>query len=86
MNSSLLAVFGIGQTELIILCVIILILFGHRLPSVMFSLGKGIKDFKHGLHTTDDEPEEKPEVKSSSKQVDKKSEETVPSDKIARND
>ena len=48
MAPSLLAVFGIGQTELIILCVIILILFGHRLPSVMFSLGKGIKDFKHG--------------------------------------
>lgn len=53
---SLLAVFGIGQTELIILCVIILILFGHRLPSVMFSLGKGIKDFKHGLNTQDEEP------------------------------
>jgi sec-independent protein translocase protein TatA len=49
-------VFGIGQTELIILCVIILILFGHRLPSVMFSLGKGIKDFKTGINSQDDEP------------------------------
>ncbi|WP_254510026.1 twin-arginine translocase TatA/TatE family subunit [Anatilimnocola floriformis] len=56
MAPSLLAVFGIGQTELIILCVVILILFGHRLPTVMFSLGKGIKDFKHGLNTPDDEP------------------------------
>ncbi len=56
MAPSLLAVFGIGQTELIILCVIILILFGHRLPSVMFSLGKGIKDFKHGLNTVEEEP------------------------------
>lgn len=56
MTPSLLAVFGIGQTELIILCVIILILFGHRLPSVMFSLGKGIKDFKHGLNTQEEEP------------------------------
>ena len=56
MAPSLLAVFGIGQTELIILCVIILILFGHRLPAVMFSLGKGIKDFKHGINSQDDEP------------------------------
>ena len=55
MAPSLLAVFGIGQTELIILCVIILILFGHRLPSVMFSLGKGIKDFKHGLNTQEED-------------------------------
>lgn len=56
MAPSLLGVFGIGQTELIIICVVILILFGHRLPSVMFSLGKGIKDFKHGLNTQDEEP------------------------------
>jgi sec-independent protein translocase protein TatA len=55
MAPALLGVFGIGQTELIIVCVVILILFGHRLPSVMFSLGKGIKDFKHGLNTQDEE-------------------------------
>jgi sec-independent protein translocase protein TatA len=53
--SPLLAVFGIGQTELIIICIVVLILFGHRLPSVMFSLGKGIKDFKKGINTQDDE-------------------------------
>lgn len=51
----LLAVFGIGQTELIIICIVVLILFGHRLPSVMFSLGKGIKDFKKGINTQDDD-------------------------------
>ena len=56
MAPSLLGMFGIGQWEMIIVCIIILILFGHRLPSVMFSLGKGLKDFKHGLNTQDDEP------------------------------
>lgn len=71
MSSSLFAVFGIGQTELIILCVIVLILFGHRLPSVMFSLGKGIKDFKHGLNTQEEEPD--PKVKS---------DDAVPADKV----
>jgi len=56
MAPSLLAVFGIGQWEMIIVCIVVLILFGHRLPTVMFSLGKGLKDFKHGLNAQDDEP------------------------------
>lgn len=54
MSTSLFAVFGIGQWEMIIVCIIVLILFGHRLPGVMFSLGKGIKDFKHGLNTEEE--------------------------------
>ena len=41
--------FGIGTTELIILCILGLILFGNRLPSVMRSLGQGITEFKKGL-------------------------------------
>ena len=48
--SPLLGMFGIGQTELIIVAVIILILFGHRLPGLMFSLGKGVNTFKEGLN------------------------------------
>ena len=41
--------FGIGQTELLIIGVIALLLFGNRLPSVMRSLGSGISEFKRGL-------------------------------------
>ncbi|ADB15617.1 sec-independent translocation protein mttA/Hcf106 [Pirellula staleyi DSM 6068] len=53
----LFGIFGIGQFELIVVGVIILILFGHRLPTMMFSLGKGIKDFKKGINSTEeDEP------------------------------
>ena len=59
MYPTLLAIFGIGHTELIVLAVIILVLFGHRLPTVMGSLGKGIKDFKKGLNEPDDD--EKPD-------------------------
>jgi sec-independent protein translocase protein TatA len=50
MTSNLLAIFGIGTTELVIVAVIILILFGSRLPQVMGSLGTGIKQFKKGLN------------------------------------
>lgn len=38
-----------GQTELIIIACIALLLFGKRLPSVMRSLGSSIFEFKNGL-------------------------------------
>ena len=44
--------FGIGHTELIIILVVIFILFGHRLPSVMRSLGRGVVEFKEGMSST----------------------------------
>ena len=53
--SPLFGFMGIGQTELIIVAVIILILFGHRLPSLMFSLGKGVNTFKEGLNAKGDD-------------------------------
>jgi sec-independent protein translocase protein TatA len=51
--------FGIGQTELIVVLIVIFILFGHRLPSVMRSLGRGVVEFKEGMSGTAsaDEPE-----------------------------
>lgn len=67
-NTPLLAFMGIGQTELIIICIVILILFGHRLPSVMFSLGKGIKDFKKGINTEDVDDAQTPAVVSDRKE------------------
>ena len=44
-----------GPMELMILGVIILLLFGNRLPSVMRSLGKGIVEFKKGVQGIEDE-------------------------------
>ena len=41
--------FGIGPTELCIVCLVVLLLFGNRVPSVMRSLGKGLSEFKRGL-------------------------------------
>lgn len=38
--------FGIGLLELTICSVVVLLLFGNRLPSVMKSLGRGITEFK----------------------------------------
>jgi sec-independent protein translocase protein TatA len=48
----------IGYPELLIVGGIILLLFGHRLPSLMRSLGRGVTEFKTGLSAPADEPEE----------------------------
>lgn len=49
--------FGINQWELLILLVILLVLFGHRLPGMMRSLGRSVTEFKKGVNSTDDEGE-----------------------------
>ena len=41
--------FGVGTTELLIVCLIALLLFGNRLPSVMRSFGSSLKEFKRGM-------------------------------------
>jgi sec-independent protein translocase protein TatA len=46
-----------GITELLIVMAIMLLLFGHRLPSVMRSLGRGVTEFKRGVAGVDDELE-----------------------------
>ena len=40
--------FGMGTTELIIVLLIVLLLFGHKLPSVARSLGTSVSEFKKG--------------------------------------
>lgn len=55
MNASLLAMFGLGPTELVVVGIVVLLLFGSRLPSVMRNMGKGITEFKKGLNEVEDE-------------------------------
>ena len=48
--------FGIGVTELIILLVALLIIFGpKRLPEMGRSLGKGMREFKDSISGKDDD-------------------------------
>lgn len=42
--------FGLGTTEMIIILVLVLIVFGAgKLPQVAKSLGKGVREFKDGI-------------------------------------
>lgn len=50
--------FGLGVYELLIVAVIVLLLFGKRLPTVMRSLGQSITEFKKGVNDPDAEAEQ----------------------------
>ncbi len=52
--------FGIGQTELIIVMVIAILLFGSsKLPTLMRNLGRSAKEFKKGMSDViEDSPED----------------------------
>ena len=46
---------GIGYTEIVIIVVVMLLVFGNRIPEVMRSLGRGVTQFKKGIRDTEDE-------------------------------
>ena len=54
--------FGLGMTEILIVALIVLLLFGgKKIPELMKGLGKGVKSFKDGMKEVDidDKEEEK---------------------------
>lgn len=54
--------FGIGTTEILVIALIILLLFGGRkIPELMKGLGKGVKSFKDGMKEVDINDEKKKE-------------------------
>ena len=55
--------FGLGTTELIIILVLVLIIFGAgKLPQVGGALGKGLRNFKDGVKDGEnDVPEKDPD-------------------------
>ena len=55
--------FNLGPTELIIILVIVIVLFGAgRISKIAGELGQGIREFRKGL-SSEDKPAEKPEDK-----------------------
>jgi sec-independent protein translocase protein TatA len=55
--------FGIGATEIILLLLVALLVFGpKRLPEMGRSLGRGMREFKDSISGKDDEPERQPEL------------------------
>jgi sec-independent protein translocase protein TatA len=53
------AVFwNLGAPELLIFAFVMVLLFGHRLPSVMRSLGRGVVEFKKGVKGIEEDLED----------------------------
>jgi sec-independent protein translocase protein TatA len=55
----LLAMFGLGPVEILVVGGVMLLLFGNRLPSAMRNMGRGIIEFKRGMSGEDDDTETK---------------------------
>ena len=56
----------IGTTEIIIIAVVIVLLFGARkIPELMKSLGKGVKSFKDGMNDTEQPKNDEPKKEDS---------------------
>jgi sec-independent protein translocase protein TatA len=56
MTLSILLLFGLGTTELLLIALVVLLLFGGRkIPELMKGLGKGVKSFKDGMKDMEDE-------------------------------
>ncbi|HEU6444817.1 MAG TPA: twin-arginine translocase TatA/TatE family subunit [Gaiellaceae bacterium] len=63
--------FGIGPTELIILLIVVLLLFGaKRVPEIGRSVGKGMREFKDAVTGREDErPPRLPEAPEDEERV-----------------
>ncbi len=59
--------FGLGTQEILVIALIILLLFGgKKIPELMKGLGKGVKSFKEGMNSLEDDDEKKGEDKLTS--------------------
>ena len=52
---NLLFIGGLGTTELIIIVLVVLLLFGGtKIPELMHGMGKGVRSFKDGMNEVSD--------------------------------
>lgn len=62
----------IGATELIVIAVIVLLLFGgKKIPEFMRGLGRGVKEFKDGMNEPSKPEEKEPEKPKQEQQEEK---------------
>lgn len=60
MNGLLL--FNIGASEVVVIALIVLLLFGGRkIPELMKGIGKGVRSFKEGMNDIEKEIEKGPD-------------------------
>ncbi|MCC7245404.1 MAG: twin-arginine translocase TatA/TatE family subunit [Saprospiraceae bacterium] len=56
MTSTLLFLGNLGATELVLIFLVVLLLFGgNKIPELMRGLGRGIREFNNAKNTVEDE-------------------------------
>jgi sec-independent protein translocase protein TatA len=70
---SILLIFGLGTTELLLIALLVLLLFGgKKIPELMRGLGKGVKSFKDGMDGMEEELKKPAEKTPPADQTEKK--------------
>ncbi|MEX0713684.1 MAG: twin-arginine translocase TatA/TatE family subunit [Pirellulales bacterium] len=54
-GNPLLGIFGLHGLEIVIVGLVVLLLFGNRLPSLMRSLGRSVVEFKQGVREIEED-------------------------------
>ncbi len=61
--------FGIGWQEIVVIVLVVLLLFGaRRIPELMRSLGKGVREFKEGMKDIEKDVKDEDNKEPSDKQ------------------
>ncbi len=58
--SLLFGFFGTHPWEILLIGAVVLLLFGHKLPSLMRSMGRSVVEFKKGVKEIDEDDEAPP--------------------------
>ena len=73
MTLGILLILGLGNTELLLIALMVLLLFGgKKIPELMKGLGKGVKSFKDGMEGMEEELKKQPDKAASAEQTEKK--------------
>ncbi len=76
--------FGLGMTELIVILLILLLLFGaSRLPGIAAGLGGAIKTFKKSVSSDEDDDQPVKQIEAKSSEAAEKAETTESEKKTA---
>ena len=81
MFNNMFLIFGLGTTEIILIVLVVLLLFGGRkIPELMKGIGKGIKSFKDGAQGMDEELKDISKDKSGSEKKSPTEKKSPPTD------
>ena len=73
MTLGILLIFGLGTSELLLIALVVLLLFGgKKIPELMKGMGKGVKSFKDGMEGLEEELNKPSPKAPSSDQPEKK--------------